>query len=71
MQQRIDLNEYRVAEGTPEQDQNFGQMMKRFLVKNPRISFSLQEVDLRKLDEKDTYLSVCRKKSIFRTESLC
>ena len=35
LQQRIDLNEYRVAEGTPEQDQNFGQMMKRFLVKNP------------------------------------
>lgn len=28
LRQRIDLNEYRVAEGTPEQDQNFGQMMK-------------------------------------------
>lgn len=35
IEKKMDLNEYRVVEGTPEQDQNFGQMMKRFLVKNP------------------------------------
>ena len=35
VEKQIDLKEYRVVEGTPEQDANFGQMVKRFLVKNP------------------------------------
>ena len=35
VEKQIDLNEYRVVEGTPEQDANFGQMVKRFSCKDP------------------------------------
>ncbi len=34
-------------EGTPEQDANFGQMVKRFLVKTPANIIFLTEVDLK------------------------
>ncbi|MCI6857988.1 MAG: DUF5716 family protein [Eubacterium sp.] len=35
VEKEINLDEYHIVEGAPDQDQNFGQMMKRFLVKHP------------------------------------
>ena len=68
LQQKIDLNEYRVVEGTPEQDQNFGQMMKRFLVKNPANIIFLTGSGFEGNWMKKTLTYLCAGR---RAESLC